>query len=137
MITKSAKLLLSVACCAVLSACGGLPANNEMQLDKEANGRFSGIAGSDFTPQQIKMHVEIDACPGGTMVDFSVRVLPSEPDYKIFSGRCDGEVGAVANPTGAMVPVQTAPVQTVPVQTVPLTTAGNSAGWDGSTPFVD
>ncbi len=86
MIPKTAKLLLPAACCTLLAACGGLPASNEMQLDKDANGRLSGIAGSDFTPQQIKMHVEIDACPGGTMVDFSVRVLPSEPDYKIFQG---------------------------------------------------
>jgi len=150
---KSAKRFLSIACCVMLAACGGVPASNQLQFDNDGNGRFSGSAGADWTPQEIETQLSGLVCGNGAIADFNVSVLPSAPDYTVFSGRC--AAGAVTDsstmqnqrvstPTGAsgVVPVQYGPVPDAPVQNVtsgrvPVPTAGNRVGWDGSTPFVD
>ena len=139
MITKSAKLLWPVACCAFLAACGGVPASNQISFDDDGNGRFSGAAGADWTPQEIKTQISGHACGNGPIADFRVSVLPSAPEYTIFSGRCAlGAEGlsAARGPQNQLLSRPTA--QALPVSTAPVvTTVGNSAGWDGSTPFVD
>ena len=148
MTAKPAKRFLPIACCVMLAACGGVPASNQLQFDNDGNGRFSGSAGSDWTPQDIETQISGLICGNGAIVDFKVRILPSAPDYMIFSGRCAAGAVTAANslqnqlvsrPAGAAgaVPVQNMPVQNVTAGPVPVTTAGNSAGWDGSTPFVD
>ena len=148
MTTKPAKRFLPIACCVMLAACGGVPASNQLQFDSDGSGRFSGSAGSDWTPQEIETEISDLECGDGAIVDFEVRRSRSSPDYMIFSGRCAAGAVPAANslqnqlasrPAGAAgtVPVQNMPAQNVSSGPVPVTTAGNSAGWDGSTPFVD
>ncbi|UWQ80729.1 hypothetical protein K3725_06950 [Leisingera sp. S132] len=128
------KPVLSLACCALFAACGGVPASNELQFDNDGNGRFSGSAGSGWTVQDINTYAAGQICGGGPVTGFNVRVLPNAPEYKIFSGACaSGEYGVVAEDAGQNY-VVTAP--TTPAAPV-VTPAGNSSGWDGSTPFVD
>jgi len=148
MTIKPAKRFLPIACCVMLAACGGVPASNQLQFDSDGTGRFSGSAGSDWTPQEIETEISDLECGDGAILDFEVRRLPSSPDYMIFSGRCAAGALTAANnvqnqrvsrPAGAAgaVPVQNMPAPNVTSGPVPVTMAGNSAGWDGSTPFVD
>lgn len=139
MITKSAKLFLPIACCALLAACGGVPASNQISFDDDGNGRFSGAAGADWTPQEIKTQISGHACGNGPIADFRVSVLPSAPEYTIFSGRCASGAEGVSAARGPQNQLLSRPTaQALPVSTAPVvTTVGNSAGWDGSTPFVD
>ncbi|MDC0656926.1 hypothetical protein N6L27_02825 [Leisingera sp. SS27] len=135
------KPVLSLACCALFAACGGVPASNELQFDNDGNGRFSGSAGSGWTVQDINTYAVNQICGGGPVSGFSVRVLPTAPDYKIFSGACaSGEYSVSAADAGQnyVVAAPTAPATPKPAPAAPVVTpAGNSSGWDGSTPFVD
>ena len=72
-----------------LSACGGAPASNELQIDNDGYGRFSGSAGSAWTADEIRRHAQNSICGYNQYVaNFSVRSLPSAPGYLIFSGQC-------------------------------------------------
>ncbi|MEX0301929.1 MAG: hypothetical protein AB3N24_05850 [Leisingera sp.] len=134
MITKFATTGLSLTCCALLAACGGAPASNELQFDNDGNGRFSGSAGAGWTAQEIRTYAADQICGKGPVTEFSVRVLPTAPDYKIFSGACaSGEYGLAAARAGQNY-VVTAPAAPVAPTVEP---GANSATWDGSTPFVD
>lgn len=133
MIKKIAKPALSLTCCALLVACGGPPASNELQLDKDGDGGFSGRAGSDWTAGQIRTQISGDACGTGSIVDFRVSVLPSAPGYTIFSGRCTSSGEGFPAATGQ----QNQIVNRTPATRQQVATPGNSATWDGSTPFVD
>lgn len=153
MTIKPAQRFLSIACCVMLAACGEVPASNQLQFDNDGNGRFSGSAGSDWTSQEVETQLSGLVCGNGSIADFNVSVLPSAPDYKVFSGRCAAGVVTdsstmqnqlVSRPAGAsgVVPIQNRPVPNAPAQNatsapVPVPTAGNRGGWDGSTPFVD
>lgn len=134
MIIKFAKPALSLSCFAFLAACGGVPASNELQFDDDGNGRFSGSAGSGWAAEEIRSHAADHFCGNAPVVDFSVRVLPSAPDYKIFSGSC----GAAADGFAVAGAGQSYTVAAQPAAAGPVVTpAANSSGWDGSTPFVD
>lgn len=139
MITKTAKLLLPAACCTLLAACGDLPTSNQISFDDDGGGRFSGIAGSDYTPQKIYTQVSGHACGNGPIADFRVVVSPTAPEYAIYSGRCALGTEGLSSARGPQNQILTRPIaQALPVTTGPaITAAGNSAGWDGSTPFVD
>ena len=133
MITRFAKPGLSLTFCALLAACGGAPVSNELQFDNDGNGRFSGSAGASWTALEIRTFATGQICGNGPVTDFSVRVLPTAPDYKIFSGTCaSGEYGLAAASAGQN-QVVTAPS----AASAPAAPGGNSAAWDGSTPFVD
>ncbi|CUI02134.1 hypothetical protein [Leisingera aquaemixtae] len=128
------KSVLSLMCCALLAACGGAPASNEMQFDNDGNGRFSGSAGADWTAQEIRTHASGAVCGNGPVAEFNVRALPTAPGYKIFSGSCANGGGSFPVAGGGQDYIVTAqPVQAAPV----VATARNSPAWDGSTPFVD
>ena len=108
MTSKSLFLSAAVLSVLTLSACGGVPAANELRFDNDGNGRFSGSAGPDWTAQEIREQAQ-DICGSGQSVaDFSVRALSGG---KIFSGRCDGNVIGLANN----------------VQNVPVTRVGASS----------
>ncbi|UWQ34337.1 hypothetical protein K3555_07560 [Leisingera sp. M527] len=131
MASNISKPVLYLACCALLAACGGAPASNELRFDKDGNGRFSGSAGAGWTAQEIRTHVSGQICGKGTVAEFNVRVLPTAPDYKIFSGSCaSGGDGFPVAGVGQDY-IVTAPAAPV------VTLAGKSSAWDGSTPFVD
>ncbi|WP_082020473.1 hypothetical protein [Leisingera sp. ANG-M1] len=137
MITRFAKPGLSLSCCALLAACGGVPASNELQFDNDGNGRFSGSAGAGWTAQEIRTFATGQICGNGPVVDFSIRVLPTAPDYKIFSGSCaSGEYGLAAAGTGQNNVVTAPSAPSVPAAPV-VAPGGSGAAWDGSTPFVD
>lgn len=131
MITKFSKPVLPLTCCALLVACGGVPASNELQFDNDGNGRFSGSAGAGWTPEEIRTQMSGVMCGNGPVADFHVSVLPSAPDYTIFSGRCASGAGTHASVATGQNYVATAPAAPV---AAPST---NSTTWDGSTPFVD
>ncbi|WP_416368252.1 hypothetical protein [Tritonibacter mobilis] len=153
MTIKPAQRFLSITCCVMLAACGGVPASNQLQFDNDGNGRFSGSAGSDWTPREIETQISGLVCGNDAVVDFNVSVLPSAPDSTVFSGRCAAGVVTdsstmqnqlVSRPAGAsaVVPIQNRPVPNAPAQNVtsgpvPVPAAGTRGGWDGSTPFVD
>ncbi|QAX29939.1 hypothetical protein [Leisingera sp. NJS204] len=127
------KPVLYFACCALLAACGGAPASNELRFDKDGNGRFSGSAGASWTAQEIRTQVSGQICGNGSVADINVRVLPTAPDYKIFSGSCaSGGDGFPVAGVGQdyIVTAQPAPAAAV----APV---ASSSAWDGSTPFVD
>ncbi|NIZ14163.1 hypothetical protein [Phaeobacter sp. HF9A] len=129
---RFAKPMLSVGFALVLAACGGLPESNEMRFDSDGDGRFSGSAGSDFTPEEIRTSVSNDICGGGAIVDFRVFSLSNSPEAKIFSGRCAS--GRRVQPYPINTYAAPAAQTSVPVT---VGASGSSAGWDGSTPFVD
>lgn len=132
-----AKPFSAIACCALLAACGGVPASNQLQFDNDGNGRFSGSAGADWTAQEINTFAAEQICGNGPVGDFSIRVLPSAPDYKIFSGTCvSGEYGVAATGAGQN-NVVTAPSAQAVHAAPAAAPRGNDADWDGSTPFVD
>ncbi|WP_027258626.1 hypothetical protein [Leisingera aquimarina] len=134
MITKFSKPVQSLACCALLAACGGVPASNELQLDNDGNGRFSGVAGADWTAQEIRTHVSGMICSNGPVGELRFSMLPSAPEYTIFSGSCASSGDGLASSETWQNRVVTAP--SAP-EAPAVVSAGNSAAWDGSTPFVD
>lgn len=73
-------------------------------------------------------------CGNGPVAEFRVSVLPSAPEYTLFSGRCGSGTGDLASVGTGQNYTATAPV--TPATPV-VTPASNSATWDGSTPFVD
>lgn len=119
-----ATYVIPFACCAMLSACAGVPASNELRIDNDGNGRFSGVAGSAFSDQEIMEQVERQVCANSTIQTFRPSILASAPEVTLFSGTC-GPAGA-----GTSAPQELEPVTATPQRV-------NSAGWDGSTPFVD
>ncbi|MBY6134616.1 hypothetical protein KUV61_02160 [Nocardioides marinus] len=125
---------LTLACCALLAACGGAPASNELRFNYDGNGRFSGGAGAGWTEQEIRSHAANTLCGNRPVAEFQVSVLPTAPDYKIFSGRCaaGGPAAAIAG-TGQDHIAAKPPTTSAPT-TVPTASSGV---WDGSTPFVD
>ncbi|MDE4174041.1 hypothetical protein PXK01_07740 [Phaeobacter sp. PT47_59] len=131
MITKFAKPILPLTCCALLAACGGTPASNEMRLDSDGNGRFSGTAGAGWTPEEIRTQVSAQICGNAPVAEFRVTVLATAPDYTIISGRCASGTGSLSTVGVGQNHVATAPATAV------TTPVANNATWDGSTPFVD
>lgn len=134
MIKTITKPALYLAQSALLAACGGVPASNEMQLDIDGGGRFSGSAGGDWTVVEIRTHTVRQVCGHGPVEEFNTYVLPSAPEYTIFSGSCaTGEYGAAFAGLGQNNIITTsAAAPTVEVQT-PV----SPSEWDGSTPFID
>ena len=130
MISKFIKPILSLGCLAQLTACGGAPASNELQLDNDGNGRFSGSAGADWSAQEIQTQVSNQICGNGPVGQFNVSVLPSAPEFKIFSGACVSGGGGLATTGVGQNQIVTAP----PAPTTPV---ASSSAWDGSTPIVD
>lgn len=127
------KPLAAISVCAIVAACGGgVPASNQMNINSDGDGRFSGIAGLEFTEQEIRNNASAMICGDGPIVEFRTSVLPSGPGHLTFSGRCASGQASVAGQgqvvTPAIVPATPGPTAR------PTKTAGT---WDGSTPFVD
>ncbi len=146
MIAKFAKPVLYLSCCALLAACDGAPASNELQLDNDGNGRFSGSAGADWSAQEIRTYASNQICGKAPVAEFRISVLPTAPEYKIISGSCasrgDGLAATGIVQTHVATTPQTSTTPVVPPVAPPVvapvvTSVGNSAVWDGSTPFVD
>ena len=121
-----ATYVIPFACCAVLSACAGVPASNELRIDTNGDGRFSGVAGSAFSDQEIMEQAARQACGNRPIETFRPSILATAPEVTLFSGTCA--------PAGSRVLAQTTPEAG---HITPTTPRANSAGWDGSTPFVD
>jgi len=104
-----------LACLAILTlaACGGAPASNELRLDNDGNGRFSGNAGFGWTASEIQAHVQ-GQC-GGPVTGFSVRTLEGG---QVFSGQCASGALQVAPVTGAVPMPANAQVAPVPIGTI-------------------
>ena len=134
-----AKPVLSFACCAFLVACGGVPSSNELQFDNDGNGRFSGVAGDDWTASEIRSYASGQVCGNGPIGQFQVSVLPSAPEFTIFSGVCASGVESSAPAQTWQNRVVTAPTTaaTSAAATQGTTWIGSSSTWDGSTPIVD
>jgi hypothetical protein len=80
---KLLSIIPTVAICTLLSACGGAPASNEIRIDNDGNGRFSGSAGVGVTDIEIKSFV--DCGPNLAVTTFSRRALSGST---IFNGQC-------------------------------------------------
>lgn len=104
----------------LLAACGGLPADNELRVDNDGNGRFSGTAGAGWTAEEIRRSV---CAPGQLPVEFNVYVLPSEPTIPIFNGRCPG--ATAIDSQLSQIQGQSAPVVTAS----PVSPSGSPSGY--------
>lgn len=68
-----------------LAGCGGAPAGNEMQIDNDGGGKFSGHAGKDWSEQDIRKMVASDICKGADPRQFTPQVVSGST---VFSGSC-------------------------------------------------
>ncbi|SMX31926.1 hypothetical protein [Octadecabacter ascidiaceicola] len=68
-----------------LTACGGPLAPNELRLDNDGNGRFSGSAGAGWTSQELYTHISASFCDGADIADFQILVLDGG---QVVSGQC-------------------------------------------------
>lgn len=78
-----AALCLSLAL--VASACVAGPASNELNIDNDGGGRFSGHAGPDWTEAELRQMVGAQVCGGAAPRQFTLRVLSGN---WLFSGTC-------------------------------------------------
>lgn len=74
-----------LAAAAALTACVGGGASNQLNIDNDGGGRFSGHAGMDFTQDQLRTMVGGQVCGGSQPRQFDVRVLDNN---WLFSGAC-------------------------------------------------
>lgn len=111
--------MMGLASSVLLSACGGGATQvNELRFNQNGDGTFTGSAGAAWSEAEIRAQ----ACQGAGAATLSVT---STASGKTFSGRCG---------SGGDVPSSEVPTVTSAVTAAPAT---SSAGWDGSTPFVD
>ncbi len=77
------------ACAAVvllsLVACNGAPAGNELNIDNDGGGRFSGHAGMDWTSDELRAQIGGQVCGGTPPRQFDLRVLSGS---WLFNGSC-------------------------------------------------
>ena len=74
-----------VLACGALGACVGGPALNEINIDNDGGGSFSGNAGMDWTQEELQRMVGVQVCGGATPRRFDLRVLSGN---WLFSGNC-------------------------------------------------
>lgn len=88
------KITLSTLVLATLVAgCGGAPSSNELRLDNDGNGFFSGTAGSAWTPAEII----IQACgPNQAATEFRTVASDAGSGAFAFDGRCSAGANAAA-----------------------------------------
>jgi hypothetical protein len=80
--------LRAAACLALIlttSACVAGPASNELNIDNDGGGRFSGHAGPDWTEAELRQMVGAQVCGGASPRQFNLRVLSGN---WLFSGTC-------------------------------------------------
>jgi hypothetical protein len=89
---KMQKFTLSTLALATLVAgCGGAPSSNELRLDNDGNGFFSGTAGNAWTPAEIILQ----ACgPNQAASDFRTVASDAGSGAFAFGGRCSGGANA-------------------------------------------
>jgi hypothetical protein len=89
---KMQKFTLSTLALATLVAgCGGAPSSNELRLDNDGNGLFSGTAGNAWTPAEIILQ----ACgPNQAASDFRTVASDAGSGAFAFGGRCSGGTNA-------------------------------------------
>ena len=114
--------MMGLAASVLLSACGGATQVNELRFNQNGDGTFTGSAGAAWSEAEIRAQ----ACQGAGAATLSVT---STASGMTFSGRC----GSGGDVPSSEVPTVTSAV-TSAVTAAPAT---SSAGWDGSTPFVD
>ena len=59
----------------VLASCGGPIAPNEIQIDNDGGGRFSGHAGEGWTAEELRDQVAGVVCGGAAPRDFRPAIL--------------------------------------------------------------
>ena len=79
------KFIFAAVTMSVLVACGGPIASNELQIDNDGSGRFSGHAGEDWTPEELRDQVAGVVCNGVTPRVFNPSILDGK---NLFSGSC-------------------------------------------------
>ena len=105
-------LISSTSLILALASCGGVPSGNELRLDDDENGFFSGTAGRDWTPAEIIAQ----AC-GANQAGAEFRVITSDTSSGAFAfgGRCMS--GVTSSPAGAQNVVSVRPTaQTRPAE---------------------
>ncbi len=78
-------LLAVVSAISVLAGCVAGPAGNQLQIDNDGGGKFSGHAGMDWSEEELKKAVGGMVCGGAVPKDFYLRVLSGS---WLFSGSC-------------------------------------------------
>lgn len=82
---RSGNLLVVSSVALALAGCGGAPAANEVRVDNDGGGKFSGSAGMQWTEQELRAEVGDQVCGGTAPREFSLRALDVA---WIFSGTC-------------------------------------------------
>lgn len=82
---RSGNLLVVSSLALALAGCGGAPAANEVRVDNDGGGKFSGSAGMEWSQEEISKNVGDMICGGATPKDILFRTLS---DAWIFSGTC-------------------------------------------------
>lgn len=75
----------SLALILALAGCVSGPASNELNIDNDGNGRFSGHAGPDWSEAELRQMVGAQVCGGALPRDFNLQVLSGN---WLFSGTC-------------------------------------------------
>lgn len=68
-----------------IAACVPSPSGNEMNIDNDGGGRFSGHAGMEWSAEEIPKIVGGQVCGGTPPRKFDLRVLSGS---WLFSGTC-------------------------------------------------
>ncbi len=61
------------------------PAANEMNIDNDGGGRFSGSAGMELTEADLRQNIGVMICDGAEPSNLQLRTLENT---WIFSGNC-------------------------------------------------
>lgn len=82
---KHFRSLASLALMVVLSGCVSGVASNELSIDNDGGGKFSGYAGPDWSEAELRQMVGAQVCGGVPPQQFILQVLSGN---WLFSGTC-------------------------------------------------
>lgn len=68
-----------------LAACVSEPAGNQINIDNDGGGKFSGHAGMEWSEEEISKMIGGQVCGGPAPKNFNIRVLSGS---WLFSGSC-------------------------------------------------
>jgi hypothetical protein len=75
LVLKLVNSTLAVLSLTALVACSGPITPNQLQIDNDGGGRFSGLAGEDWTAEELRDQVATAVCGGVAPRDFRPAIL--------------------------------------------------------------
>jgi hypothetical protein len=82
---RGLKFALTLSTCFALAGCVGVPTGNEMNIDNDGGGKFSGHAGMNWSGEEVQKMVGGQVCGGSQPRNFDLKVMSG---FWLFHGTC-------------------------------------------------